>query len=80
MSEALDVGGKLLLEAFAASERGEAYTVRTLCNRAQQIHEQTTSPLRDGLEKIKSFVPQTERERIMHTLAIEALKGEKECH
>ena len=78
MSEALDVGDKLLLEAFAASQRSEAYTVRTFCKRAQELHEQATAPLRDGLEKIKSFVPQTERERIMQTLAVEALKGEKE--
>lgn len=77
MSEALDLGDQLLLEAFAASERGEAYTVRVFCKRAQELHEQATVPLRDGLEKIKSFVPQTERERIMHALTVEALKGEK---
>ena len=78
MSESLDVGGKLLLEAFAASEKGNAYTVRTFCNRAQELHEEVTNPLRDGLEKIRSFVPQTERERIMRTLAIEALKGDEQ--
>lgn len=78
MPEASDVGGKLLLEAFAASERDEAYTVRTFCNRAQELHEQATAPLRDGLEKIKSFVPRTQQEQIMQTIAIEALKEKKE--
>ncbi|WP_067096061.1 hypothetical protein [Marinomonas atlantica] len=77
MSEALDLGDQLLLEAFAASQRSEAYTVRTFCKRAQELHEQATAPLRDGLEKIKSFVPRTQQEKFMHTIAIEALKGDK---
>ena len=77
MSEALDVGGALFVEAFDAHKRGEPYKVKQLCNRAQILHEIASAPLRDGLEKIKSFVPQTERERIMQTLAVEALKGDK---